>query len=144
MKVTLALLADYANVSEEGKLNVLGIFDQITTAVLPALHPQAHLVLRFEASAPEQGKSKDLRIELIDADGRREMAIEGRFSVPTFEGRVLVTLSEIIRINNILFTKPGDYSFRVLINGEEREAVPFRVSVVPRAGAEAIEDEPGR
>jgi len=29
MKATLALLADAANVSEEGKLNVLGIFNNI-------------------------------------------------------------------------------------------------------------------
>ena len=29
MELTLALLADYANISREGKLNIMGIFEQI-------------------------------------------------------------------------------------------------------------------
>ena len=50
MDVTLALLADAANVSQDGKLNILGIFNGLGAAAFPATHPSMHLVLRFEAS----------------------------------------------------------------------------------------------
>ena len=56
MDVTLAVLADHANVSDQGKLNILGIFDRILASNFPAVHPQLHPVLRFSASPAERGK----------------------------------------------------------------------------------------
>ena len=49
MLVKLAVLADYANVTSDGKLNILGIFDRMNVLNLPAVHPQMNLVLRLEA-----------------------------------------------------------------------------------------------
>ena len=50
MELTLALLADYANISREGKLNIMGIFEQIFALSFPAVHAQLQLVLRLESS----------------------------------------------------------------------------------------------
>jgi len=36
MRVKLAVLADYASITREGKLNILGIFDEINPQQLPA------------------------------------------------------------------------------------------------------------
>ena len=55
MKVNLALLADGANVSREGKLNILGIFDTIHAGKFPVVHAQMRLVVRLEASSAELG-----------------------------------------------------------------------------------------
>ena len=41
MHVTFALFADAANLSQEGKLNILGVFDALQVGSLPALHPRA-------------------------------------------------------------------------------------------------------
>jgi hypothetical protein len=38
--VTLAVLADYANVSQEGKLNILGVFQEVNPVAFPAGVPQ--------------------------------------------------------------------------------------------------------
>jgi len=43
MHVTFALFADAANLSQEGKLNILGVFDALQVGALPAVHPRAHL-----------------------------------------------------------------------------------------------------
>ena len=51
MRVSLALLADYSNVSREGKLNILGIFDTIYAPRFPTTHAHLQLVVRFEAEA---------------------------------------------------------------------------------------------
>src|SRR5919204_3250104 len=48
MRLSLALLADYANVSHDGKLNIMGIFGQIHAPQFPAVHAQMHLVLSLE------------------------------------------------------------------------------------------------
>ena len=53
MHVTFALFADAANLSQEGKLNILGVFDALQVGSLPAVHPRATLVLRFKAGAPD-------------------------------------------------------------------------------------------
>ena len=55
MNVTFALFADAANISQEGKLNILGIFDAVHVGQLPSLHPRGTLVLRIKASPTDQG-----------------------------------------------------------------------------------------
>jgi len=50
MYCSFALFADAANLSQEGKLNVLGVFDALHVASLPAVHPRATLVVRLKAS----------------------------------------------------------------------------------------------
>ncbi|MGB3906069.1 MAG: hypothetical protein WBB22_14235, partial [Anaerolineae bacterium] len=69
MKMTLALLADYANVSQEGKLNIMGIFDRIFTRAFPTAHPEMRLVMRFEFGAAELGRERRLEVKTLDADG---------------------------------------------------------------------------
>ena len=82
MDVTLALLADSANVSQEGKLNILGSFNNVNSAVFPCVHPQMVLVMRFEASRAEIGQSKQLEIRLMDPDGSTLGSVTGSFDVP--------------------------------------------------------------
>lgn len=53
MNVSLALVADYANISREGKLNILGIFDRIAAQSVPAVHSQMQLIMRLEADRAE-------------------------------------------------------------------------------------------
>lgn len=55
MHVSFALFADAANLSQEGKLNILGVFDAVQVATLPAVHPRAHLVLRIKGDRREFG-----------------------------------------------------------------------------------------
>lgn len=55
MHVSFALFADAANISQEGKLNILGVFDAVQVAQLPALHPRTTFVLRLKATAQDVG-----------------------------------------------------------------------------------------
>ena len=59
MHVKVALLADYSNVSREGKLNILGIFDTIYAPTFPTTHPHMQLVIRFEGGVPMQAFAPD-------------------------------------------------------------------------------------
>lgn len=55
MHVSFALFADSANISQEGKLNILGVFDALQVAALPAVHPRATMVLRLKAMPDDVG-----------------------------------------------------------------------------------------
>ena len=56
MHVQFALFADAANVSQEGKLNILGVFDALHVGQLPAMHPRATFVVRLKAVAEDVAK----------------------------------------------------------------------------------------
>ena len=49
MQLEIGALADAANVSQEGKLNITGIFDALNFAQVPATYPLMVLVLRLVA-----------------------------------------------------------------------------------------------
>jgi hypothetical protein len=56
MHVSFALFADAANLSQEGKLNILGVFDAVQVATMPTVHPRATLVLRLKGSGADIGR----------------------------------------------------------------------------------------
>ncbi len=126
MEVAFALLADAANVSREGKLNILGSFDRIYGSKFPLTWPRMVLVTRFVVSASEYGSEKSLEIVTLDADGKRLGAATGKMTVPAGQsGRQL-------KVNHILpmamtFPAPGQYSIEILINGEPKATVPLEV-----------------
>jgi hypothetical protein len=130
VKVTLALLADYANVSREGKLNILGIFDNINAQNVPAIHPQMQLVLTMEADRGDADKEHKIEIELIDADGTKLFSIGGdlRFTSPPPGEHIKV--NHIIQLNNLQFNRFGNYEFKILMNNEVRHSVPLSVAEV--------------
>jgi hypothetical protein len=43
VEVTVTVLADYANLSQDGKLNIMSIFQEINPPVLPFALPQMYL-----------------------------------------------------------------------------------------------------
>ncbi len=64
MKIIFSVLADSANITREGKLNILGIFDSIQVQQFPVTCPQMQFVMRFEADRAEAGKSKKAEVPL--------------------------------------------------------------------------------
>ena len=131
MQVALALLADYANITREGKLNLLGLFDIINAPILPWSHPQMQLVLKLEASPAEYDMTKSVEIKLLDADGNTKFTISSDLKVPTGKSGRNVSLNAIIAINNLRFDVAGDYAFHILVGGDDKKSVPLRVERVP-------------
>jgi hypothetical protein len=137
MDVKIALLADAANVSQEGKLNILGSFSNINTSSLPCVHPQMVLVMRFDASRAEIGQTKQLEIRLLDPDGKPLGAISGTFQVPDAPPGERVTMGNILPLVNTAFERAGDHSFVVMIGGETKAEVPLRITDTSSRGGEA-------
>jgi hypothetical protein len=137
VQVKLALLADYANVTGDGKLNILGIFDRINLAQLPAVHPQMHLILRLEAHAAERDRAHKIEIRLHDPEGTTIFEVNGDI-VPHGEGAHPISTNQILTLNNLQLEKIGAYKFVVFVNNDLKSELPLHVEFVsmpPVAGS---------
>lgn len=129
MEVTLAVTCDYANVSQEGKLNILGVSLGVEPPFLPYQVPQLYLVISFEAGPAEFGTQKDARIALLESDGTEMLALEGPIPVerPDRPGS-RAHINQVVALEGLAFEKSGDYAFHILVNGEEKRTVPYYVN----------------
>jgi hypothetical protein len=136
MDVTLAVLADYANVSQDGKLNIMGIFQEVNPPVLPFPLPQMFLVVSFEAGPAEFGSVKNVRIALLDSDGNEMLALEGQVQVPRppKPGR-RAFINQVIGLNGVRFERPGGHEFSILIGGETRGTASLHVNEPTTGGS---------
>ena len=132
MQVKLALLADYANVTAEGKLNILGIFDRINVNDLPAIHPQMHLILRLEAHPAERNRMHNVEIRLHDPDGHTVFEVKGDV-VPQGRPNESIATNQILTLNNLQLDKQGGYTFVVFVNNDLKSEVPLGVEVATQA-----------
>jgi hypothetical protein len=126
MRVTLALLADGANISREGKLNLFGLFDTVFARSFPTTHPQMQLVVRFEADAGESGSTRNVEVQLVAADGRVLFRLPGTMTVQP-------RMDHILTVNNLQLEAPGAYRFHVLVDGALAAAVPLQVEQITTA-----------
>jgi hypothetical protein len=128
--IEYAFLADAAETQPGQKFHVLGGgVSRIGGPTFPLRHPHLALVLGLLVSAPELDREHEVRFVLLDPDGgevagatgnlvARGGASDGRDTVLTFS----------IDLWNLTFAAPGDYSFRILVNGSERKRLPLVVS----------------
>jgi Family of unknown function (DUF6941) len=135
MQVTLALLADYANITGDGKLNILGIFDRIRVSALPAVHPLMQFILRLEAHGTEWGRRHTVRIRLRNPDGHVAFELGGEVFPQGADARGSAASNQIIGINNLPLAHAGEYTFVVLVDDEVRAEVPLIVEQVAGSGA---------
>jgi len=127
MEVTLALLADAANLSQEGKLNILGAFDRLSAAAFPARHPEMQLVMRFEASPAEYGMKKKIAIKLLDEDGAFIGGADAEAIIPPQNSGRKARIQHVLTMRDVVFPKAGDYVFAVLVDGRTEEEVPLQL-----------------
>jgi len=82
MNLDIFLVADYANMTGDGKLNVMGIFREINAPNFPARHPSMHLVIKLSAELGEYGIQRGLGVKLCDPDGNELISLTGPIDVP--------------------------------------------------------------
>jgi hypothetical protein len=135
LEVTLAVLADYANVSQDGKLNIMGIFQEINAPSLPFPLPQMYLVASFEAGSAEFDSQKHIRIALLDNDGDEMLALEGGVQVPRPpRPGSRAYINQVIGLQGITFERPGGYAFAILVGGEQKADVSLHVNDLSTQG----------
>jgi hypothetical protein len=129
-------LADYANVSQDGKLKIMGIFQEVNPPVLPFALPQMYLVLSFTAGPAEFNTVRKLRVPLLHSDGQEILAMGADMRVPSARrpgSRAYI--NEAIGLSGITFPQAGDYAFHILIGDDEKAVVPLYVNEPSTGGS---------
>lgn len=124
MDVSIAVVAEGANVSKEGNLNIFGIFNEVSSQAFPATHPVLVLVTQVRARRSEQGQQVKMTVRLMDEDSVLA-ELEGDFTFPTGPGSSHV--NNIFKIVGIQFPRAGSYAFHILLNGREEASVPIQL-----------------
>ena len=134
--IEFAFLADAADAQPGQKFHVIGGgIDRISGQTFPLVHPHVALVIGLRITIPELGREHEVSFTLLDGRGREvasgsanlmaQREADGRDSLITFG----------VDLWNLSFQLPGDYSFRILVDGSERKRLPLAVSLL--AGAMA-------
>lgn len=128
MKVKFALLCDFASKTDTGKLNLMGVFDEISAPALPYHHPQMFLVVQYEATPGEAGSHRELGTILLGADSEQIFSASQEVVIPepSAADRNL-TMAQLVCLNGLSFEWPGDYHFSIRVNDEEGATVGLRI-----------------
>ena len=132
MHVTFALFADAANLSQEGKLNILGVFDALQVATLPALHPRATLVVHLKGSVADAGTHR-VSLQWMSPSGSELWSSDGELGVASPPSGVLDMDFPLIAQLDLPLDVAGRYVMRVGLDGTTYAEVP--VQVRPTAAA---------
>lgn len=123
----MALIADEANISQEGKLNVLGGFDRIAAATFPIIHPKMVFVFRIEAGYGDSGKAVAVRVRLVDEDGAVLFEAGGDILAPEVPPGDFATAYQLFALAGVRFPAPGMYKFIVLLGDLPQHETPLVV-----------------
>ena len=110
MNVELAVLADYATTTSDGKLIIAGVFDTINVAAFPAQHPVVCLALRIHGDAADVG-THALELRLVDPDARGVVpAVTSQFDVSDSGDHATTAKSQFdIQLSNVSAIRPPSY-----------------------------------
>lgn len=134
MHVSFALFADAANVSQEGKLNILGVFDALQVGTLPAVHPRAHLVVHLKGTSLDIGQHT-VSLRWINPAGTELWSSAGDLNVgPLPTGMVEMDLPLIAQID-LPIDGAGGYAMAIALDDQQTAQVPVQVRVGAPIGA---------
>ncbi len=139
MEAVLAVAADYANVASDGKLNIMGIFQEITPMAFPAQVPQMYLVISWDAGPAEFGSHKRVGITYIGPDPNQKVELDTQVVVPeAARPGERAVFHQILDIKGLPILQPGPHAIYVLSVGEEKARVPLYVREPPEMEVEQV------
>jgi hypothetical protein len=126
MQVSFALFADAANLSQEGKLNVLGVFDALQVGAIPAVHPRAHLVVHLKGTSMDVG-AHTVTLRWLNPEGSELWSSTGDLNVgPPPSGVTEMDLPLIAQID-LPIDAAGGYTMSIALDGRLTADVPVQV-----------------
>jgi hypothetical protein len=128
MKIPMAFLADEANISQEGKLNVMGIFDRIAAVEFPVVHPRMVFAFRVHAEHGDAGRPRPVRVVLLNDADEVLFEASGEINAPMVPPGEFSTANQVFTLVGVHFPRAGLYRFVVEIEPLEPHETPFIVS----------------
>lgn len=133
MLLDLLLIADYANLTVDGKLNVMGIFNSIHATQFPASHAEMFLVAKLSADPSEYGTKRKLAIRLLDEGGKLIASLlEREIEIPHGKEGKGVEIRQILKLTGLIFPQPGAYQFSMLVDNDHKGSQTIQLIQIPK------------
>jgi hypothetical protein len=130
MNIEAFLLCDAAT-DQQGKLNILGAFDNIFTNKVPTVHPACAVAARIRFEKTEQG-NHPIRIKIIDEDGKSiGPDLQGNINVSIGDEADSTTANIVLNIQRLKLEKYGRYRIDLSIDNQIMSSLPFNLREIP-------------
>jgi hypothetical protein len=128
MNPKLAVLCDYAVISQDGKLSILGMFEDLAAASFPTMIPPFFLVSSWQANPAEFDKEKVIKLMVLGEDGGHLGTLEQsiRIQRPPVPGRPAI-INHVIRMEGLILPGAGAYQFVLHVGDDPKVDVPLHV-----------------
>ena len=127
-EIDYAFLADSAQTTPGQKFHVLGGgVSRISGTGFPLRHPHLALVVGLRVGEMEAEREHEIRFVLVDPQGTEVAGATGSLVAHRPIDARDSTLTFSIDIWNLTFASPGDYWFRLLVNGSESKRLPLSI-----------------
>ena len=131
MKLTTAALCESARERPDGRLDLLGVFHELSAPGFPAIQEHMTAVFVIEWEDDERGELP-LRADLLAPGGRKVLTIEGHTEVAApGPGGAPAQSRLILPLEKVVFPVPGAYEFELLAGGDVVRACPLRLLKQP-------------
>lgn len=136
MQVAFAVFADAANLSQEGKLNIMGVFDALQVGSLPAMHPRAHLIVHLKGTPADVGRHT-VTLRWINPQGSELWNSTGELNVGQPPAGVTEMDLPLIAQIDLPIDAAGHFRMTVSLDDQQRAEVPVQVRTVQVAAPPA-------
>lgn len=137
MRLSFALFADAANISQEGKLNILGVFDALQVASVPTLHPRAALVMRIKGSPDDIG-THTVALRWLNPAGDELWSSVGELNVSGPPAGIVEMDFPLIAAIDLPIDQPGAFTMTITLDNENagqlRLVVRSNAPILPTTG----------
>ena len=131
MNIILACACDEARVRPDGKVDILGLFNELSAPGFPAMQDRMTVVFMVEWDRATSGRIP-LRADLVDDNDQKVLTIQGHTDVESREdeSRAPAQTRLIMPLDEVVFPHAGRYHFNLKMGDEERRAFSLFVKHV--------------
>ncbi len=130
MELILSLACEDARARPDGRLDLVGVFDELSAPGFPAAQDRMTVVFVMQWSPAQEGR-QEFRADLVAADGTRVLTIEGHTDVSVSDGARPPRTRLIMPLERVVFPHPGEYTFRLTAGDETIPAFSLFLSEAP-------------
>jgi hypothetical protein len=127
MNIEVFSLCDAATVDVAGKLNVLGAFDTIWSAKMPAVYPQCAIALRIRFENIEKGEHK-VTVNFVNLDGKHIIpSANGTININFPQEQRSGSANLVLNLQMLKLEDYGEYSIDLAVDGRNEVSLPLFV-----------------
>jgi len=134
MRLRFSAICDEAHATPDGKLELHGVYHDLSAPGFPAQQDRLVLVLVLEWDRTDHGRFR-FRADLEDENGKPSLTVEGETEVRTPAPSSPPSRSQVIMpMDGVIFPRPGQYQFRVKVKGLTLDGPGLYLMEVPAEG----------